>query len=135
MIVMPSNIQELRTFNFADRHTIPGAVCCGWMDFHSDDGMGASEEDQYFEIEVLWVNEADNPLLVSTDDMESWKIAEPELGQVIRFNAYNPHALVPESFKNRLRTPESILMECLNKLRYLAEVPTSPKLVWNFLGD
>lgn len=135
---LPDNIQSLRTANFADYGTIKGLVCCGWMDFHSDyDIGGANNEDQNFSIEVFWVNDEDEPVFVHTSNNKNWEFVTLEKGKLYTFNAVNLHGLIPKLYELDVAetTPENIQdSSVFARMAILADVPTSPKLIFKFIG-
>lgn len=131
-------IQSMRTANYADYSLFSkhDAVTCGWMDFHSDyDYGGATKDEPMFTIKVLWVNKIDKPILVHSTDRITFEGITPEVDQIITFNAVNIHALVPRDVWYSLPKKYSENRRTLffKRMKNIAEIRTSPKLVWKFI--
>jgi hypothetical protein len=132
---LPNNIQSIRTGNYADYESFSqhGLITCGWMDLHSDDGQGCDETNQYFTIKIRWVNKADNPVLIYSEDRNKFIKHYPKIGEVIRFNAYNYHGLIPNyyaAFLNKYHEQDSDT--AFSNIRVLSNILTSPKLIWEW---
>jgi len=130
-------ILSKETANYADYNTFKeyDMVCCGWMDFHSDEDYGCTKERPMFKIDVQWVNlEDEQPVLVYTNDGKFWSFEEVEADKSYIFNGYHPHALIPIS-KLRLLpkyTKKLIGSPIWKQMIKLGEVPTTPKVLWKW---
>ena len=77
--------------NYADYTSVPNCICCSWMDIHSDDGSGADKDNPFFYIKPLWWDK-DAAIIHIVND--KWTMTIPD-GEIIKFDAYHNHALVP----------------------------------------
>lgn len=125
------NSHKAMTGNYADYVLCKPHVCCGWMDLHSDDDYGVTEEQQYFRIKPLyWDSDA---RLVVTNDKGLFIALQPTL-QVIVFNGMRLHGLVPVEVAEELVERQ----DTNGKLYMLLTLITqdsecNPKMIWDWL--
>jgi hypothetical protein len=84
--------------NAADYTSIPGFVCCAWMDLHDDIDYGVTKEKPHFHLKPVWWDE-DARLLHQY--RRKW-LSTPLSPEVVRINAARAHGLAPSKIADEL---------------------------------
>lgn len=125
------NPRKALTGNYADYVLCKPHVCCGWMDLHSDDDYGVTEEQPYFRIKPLYWDS--NARLVVTNDKGLFVALEPTL-QVIVFNGMRLHGLVPVEVAEELVERQDTNGKLYNLLTLITQdSECNPKMIWDWL--
>ena len=84
--------------NAADYGSIPGFICCSWMDLHDDIDYGVTVKKPYFHLKPVWWDE-DARILHQYG--RKWLATKPSF-DVVRMNAARDHSLAPSAIADEV---------------------------------